>query len=294
MRACADRSRCPRRTLLLATIAAITGAGRASATAPASASLPAYREPAAYSETLVITSGGSQLEMKRFVGHGKIRTELSGAGADVVMIELGDERGTSYTLVPAQKMAIKQLRPPDEAPASDLPQRSGDGEGAPLPAGVQLEDLGTERIGEVSAKKLRITAPDGVALAWFDPASGAPLRMETSAGGEKGTLAWKGRRVEPQPARLFEVPGEYQVIDVEQMQGAAGKIGAAGIRMAADSAGQTVRRLGSSLGESAGGSLGMALGGPLGAVVGRYVGGRVGGMLADKVTGTIVREATER
>ncbi len=292
MRACADRQRSPRRALLLATIAAIAETGRASAAAPASVGLPAYREPSAYSETLVITSSGSQLEMRRFVAHGKVRTEMSGAGADIVMIELGDAQGTSYTLVPDQKMAIKQLRPPDEAPAPDIPQRSGEGE--PVPAGVQLEDLGTERIGDVAAKKVRITAPEGVALAWFDPASGAPLRMETSVGGEKGTLAWKDRRIEPQPARLFVVPDEYQVIDMQRMPSAAGMAADAGIRMAADSAGQTARRLGSSLGEGAGGTLGMTLGGPLGAVVGRYVGGRVGGMLADKVTGTIVREATER
>lgn len=287
MRASAEPHRAPgRAALLFATILAGASAGRAGATAAPGVSLPPYQEPPSYSETLVITSKGSQLEMRRFVDHGSIRTELSTAAGDMVMIELGDEHGTSYMLMPAEKMAIKQLQPRDASPAAASPERVGDGASAPVPAGVRLEDLGTDRLGAVAAKKLRITAPEGVMLAWFDAASGAPLRMETKVGGEEGTLAWKDRKVGPQPPSLFHVPEGYQLIDMPEMS-AAGMVANAGLRMAADQASGALRGLGSNLGEGVGGSLGMALGGPLGGLVGRYVGGKVGGMLADQVSSTV-------
>jgi hypothetical protein len=294
MRASAEPHRAPTRAaLLFATFLAAASAGRAAATAAPGVGLPPYQEPPSYSETLVIRSNGSQVEMRRFVDHGSIRTEMSSAAGDVVMIELGDEHGTSYTLMPAEKMAIKQLRPRDASPAAVSPERAGGGAPAPVPAGVRLEDLGTDRVGDVAAKKLRITAPDGVMLAWFDAASGAPLRMETKMGGEEGTLAWKDRKVGPQPPSLFHVPEGYQLIDMAEMPSAAGMIANSGLRMAADQANEAFRGLGSNLGEGVGGSLGMALGGPLGGLVGRYVGGRVGGMLADQVSSKITSKISE-
>ena len=54
--------------------------------------------------------GDKTIAMDRMVDHGKLRTDMSVEGKSFVMIEAGDEKGTSYMLMPEEKRAIKQSR----------------------------------------------------------------------------------------------------------------------------------------------------------------------------------------
>src|SRR5689334_634996 len=71
-------------------------------------SLPAWEPPAHYSVDMVITHGKDRFIMTRHIDGARLRTDITGGGQDMTMIELGDEAGTSYTVMPKEKRAMKQ------------------------------------------------------------------------------------------------------------------------------------------------------------------------------------------
>lgn len=278
--------------------------GNAMAAQLAALGLPRYEEPAAYRVDLVIQSDGEPMRMKRFVDHGRIRTEMTGEGHDMVMIELGDDRGTSYMLMPEEKRALKQSRAAMEQMAAEMApgeMRKAKEEAQAAQAGparFALEDLGDETLDGRATRKVRFAADQGSALGWFDKATGAPARLESASEGHKSVIEWKDLQPGPQPATLFEIPKKYEVTDMDAMMaqmksmgarnglaamGAMPGTGGAGVTgMAKGMAGNMAQNFGQSMGSSFGSGLGSALGGPVGAIAGQYIGGRIGGMLGRK------------
>ncbi len=295
---------------LILTIALATSALAARAPAPSSvpartsrvatlpgaaiAGLPRFTPPAAYSEQLVIESEGKTVVMHRVIDREKMRTDMSVDGKQFTMIELGDEKGTSYMLMPEQKRAMKQSR-------GEMAALAG-GSAKPDPTASAQDDFTTEDLGEetlegVVTKKLRLVSKEGDALAWFDKATGAPVRMESAAGGKKAVISWKERKAGPQPAAEFEIPKGYDVMDLDEMRSKMGAMGGMG-GMAGGAlggmkgvgggmAGGMAGTMGSSLGGNLGGMLGGSLGGPLGSIAGRYIGGKIGGALGRKAAGAV-------
>ena len=265
-------------------------AARAAAGQPV-ADLPTYVPPPSYSEDLVMQTDGKTMTISRSIDAGRIRTEMNVEGKQFVMIELGDERGTSYMLMPEQKRAMKQSRDGNEemmAKAHLKPAAPDTVEGTP--PGFRVEDLGTGKLGDVTAHKLRLTSDAGAMVMWVDPVSGAPLRMEGSNEGKPVVMEWKNRKVEPQPATLFEVPKDYELTDMDAMMkqmGAMGGMGGMG-GMAKGMAGGMAGSMGSSLGGQLGGQLGAAVGGPIGAIAGHYLGGKIGGILGHKAASAVL------
>lgn len=246
--------------------------------------LPQYVPPKAYSEDLVITAEGRTVTMKRFVDHQKVRTEMSVEGQQVVMLEAGDADGTMYTLAPEQKKAMKSSRKGMEAMSKEDSKEKPEGVDGEPPAGFKVEDLGDDTIDGIAVKKIRMSfAEQGDVLAWFDKATGAPVRMEGTEDGKTATLEWKNRKSEAQKADLFVVPKGYEVVDMDQMMAQMGGLGAGA--MAKHALGGMAHGMGQGLGASLGSSLGASLGGPLGAAAGQYIGGRVGEALGEKVGG---------
>jgi hypothetical protein len=265
-------------------------AATANAAGAEAISLPHYEQPATYSEDLVIQSEGKTFVLKRHLDKGMTRTEFSADGHDVVMIELGDEKGTSYELMAEKKMAVKQSRQSmDEATGGKMGKEMEKGQrrqpGTP-PMDVKVEDLGDDTIDSQAAKKLRLTYADGGVLAWFDKGTGAPLRMEGTVDGKNAVLEWKNRKVEPQPAALFEVPKDYELHDFDAMMAQMKGMGGMGGMMKGMVSGMT-QGMGSSLGGSLGSTLGGSLAGPLGAAAGQYIGGKVGSLLGKKAADVV-------
>ncbi len=251
--------------------------------------LPHYTEPPAYAVDLVIHSQGKDMVLKRFIDQGRIRSEIAASGQDIVMIEMGDDKGTNYTLMPKQKRAMKQSREAMEEMAGDkmkktIKEAEAEDANAP-PANVKLEDLGDETVGGRAVKKIRISVPEGTSVGWFDKTTGAPVRMEGTVDGQTASIEWQNYKVGPQPAKLYEVPKDYELTDMDEMMAKMKSTG--GMRgMMGGMMGGMGQNLGQSMGGSLGGSLGAtlggSLGGPLGAAAGQYLGGKVGGMLGKK------------
>ena len=219
-------------------------AGTAAAPSATAAPLPDWHEPDAYSVDLVVTGDGQTFTMERAVDHGRMRSHISMDNEhEMVLLELPDEKGTTYTLMPAQKMALKQTaedtaamtaeaggaaeRAESAEPAEPHGRPGAAAAASAPPADVKIELLGTEEIDGKSARKYRVTSPDGSGLAWFDAQTNAPMRMESEVEGKKGVLEWKNWKVGPQKAELFEVPKDYQVQDVgammQMMKGMSGR-----------------------------------------------------------------------
>jgi hypothetical protein len=305
-------------TLLVATLFAATmiAAGiteaepkpavpKAPSGSPAPVDLPHYVAPPAYSVDLVIHSPKANMVMKRYIDQGRIRTEMSGSDMDMVMIEMGDAKGTSLMLMPKDKRAIKQSR---EGMASLTGgQTAADGKhpatesAAEPPSDMRVEDLGDETLDGKAVKKLRVSLPEGSSLGWFDKTTGAPVRMEGTVDGETSVIEWKDYKVGAQPAKLFEAPKDYELTDMDEMMskmkgmggmggmkglmgGMPGMGGISGVKGMVGGMGQN---LGGNLGGSLGASLGGALGGPLGAMAGKYLGGKVGGMIGRKAANVV-------
>ena len=252
--------------------------------------LPHYSPPAAYREDLVVSGKQGDMTMKRFVDHGKIRTEMSTDGNDFVMLETGDPSGTMYMIMPEQKTAMKQSRDAMNKAGAKLPKKEEPGASAP-PADIKVEDLGEDKLDGVAVKKLRMVAEGGDVLGWFDKTTGAPVRMESVFQGEKSTIEWKNRKPGPQSEELFQVPKGYAVTDMDEMMkkmGGMGGMGGMGVGgMAKGMAGGMVQGMGSNLGGSLGGMIGGSLGGPLGSIAGQFIGGKIGGMLGKKAANAI-------
>ena len=255
--------------------------------------LPHYTPPEAYKEDLVVQSDKGTMTMHRSVDHGNIRTEISSQGQQMILIETGDEKGTFYMLMPDQKKAMKQSRQGSmEAASKTKMPKQAEPDAKASPPETKVEDLGEETIEGTAARKVRFPGGGGNVVGWFDKGTGAPIRMETQADGEKSSLDWKNRKVEPQPAELFQVPKGYEVTDMDEMMKKMGSMGGMGAMggiggMAKGMAGGMVQGMGSNLGGSLGSMVGGSLGGPLGAAAGQFIGGKIGGVLSKKAVNAI-------
>lgn len=278
----------------------------AQSSSPATVDLPHYDPPPSFSEEVVIHSRGETLVMKRAIDQGRLRTDMTMDGQSFTMIELGDEKGTFYVLMPDEKRAMKMSRQGVGGTIGSKPDVNPD---AAPEEEFHVENLGDELVEGVMAGKMRLTSKDGDVTCWFDKTTGAPHRMEGKVQGEPANMEWKNRQVAPQPASLFEVPKNYETMDMDAMMAQMGDMsammkgmpggmpgmpgmplggmmgGMGGIKgMAGGMAGPMGENLGGTLGATVGG----ALGGPIGSIAGRYLGRRVGGMLTRKVVNAVM------
>lgn len=199
-----------------ADVAQPANAAQAPALASASplAGLPMWHPPAEYSESLVMKNGDQQMTMRRFYKNDQIRTEMALQDEQLVMIEKG---GESYQIMPSHKMMMKMPAP--ATPGAQAVDSSGP------PPDVKIESLGPDKLNGRDALKYRVTSQGQTGLAWFDSGSGAPLRMETNG----ASIEWANFAAGKQTDDLFELPRDYQVIDMAALQKMAGGMGATGM-----------------------------------------------------------------
>jgi len=280
------------------------GHGDAAAGRTALAKMPHYEEPESYSVNLVIDAGGESFKIKRYIDKGRVRTEMNAHSEEMVMIEMGDEKGTLYHAMPKQKKAMKMStagmtamsKQAEKVEADSETETESEPETPEMPPDVNVEYLGDETIDGQSTSKFRMTMPEGSGLAWFNAASGAPVRMESTVDGKPAVMEWKDYQVGPQPASLFEVPKSYEIIDMDAMMAQAQASGMGGMGnplagmmggMTGGMAGGMAQNMGQSMGSSLGSQVGGAFGGPLGAMAGGYLGGKLGGFLGKKAVSAI-------
>jgi hypothetical protein len=193
----------PTRPILLAALAcclALSPAVRAQAPAP-------WAPARQYSADQVITlKDGRTITSKSSMDNGKLRTEISTNGMNMVSIIRPDLKKL-YTIMPGQKMVMEMTLNPDK-----LQQyKAATGEDA------KFELVGPEVLDATPVLKYKMTSGKDakVFFWWIDATTKVPLKMTAEDG--SFTLVWKNYKAGPQDASLFEPPADYQVI---QMPGA--------------------------------------------------------------------------
>jgi len=293
-----------RAVTLLALIAALasfgSGPARADQASPPSGldSLPLWQPPAEYHVKMTVSGPQGDAVIDRYISNQRSRMDLSAQGHEMSMIDTGDEQETYYSLMHEQKMAMKdswKSLPGGGNPAS---RDSSKERGA---ASLHATLLGRESLDGRPALKYRVETSEGSATAWFDAALGAPLRMESP----KGVVTFSLPEPGPQKAERFEVPRDYQVMDLGAMRSQmsammpgglsslmGGMGGMGGMGSVSGMAKSRLAAMGHDAATQAGGDLGASLGagvgGPIGAMVGRYLGQRAAGWLADRVEGKVL------
>jgi hypothetical protein len=269
--------------------------------------LPSWKAPGQYAVDMVVTHGGDTYVIKRSIDGTRTRTDMNVEGEQMSMIELGDEAGTTFNILPSQKKVMKQTaKAMADMTAKVAPKAEKEEGGAPKPQG-KIEYLGREAVNGVEADKYQMTAEDQVAYAWIDPSTQFPVRMQSA----EATVDWKNYKAGPQPEKNFIPPKDYELLDVDEMMakasaamhGAGGMTGGAGMAamggmagmggagaggMANHMAGVMGGQFGGGLGNALGTQVGNALGGPLGGMVGNYIGGKVGQMIGKKAAEAVM------
>jgi len=287
-----------------------SGAAAPPAAAPAKAGagpsfaapgLPDWQMPAQYRVDLVMTHEGQSFTMTRFVDGARMRTEMNMEGRQMIMLERPEDEGAVYNIMPSEKMIMK-MKPGALAPEAAAEEKPA------APADVKIERLGAEKLDGRPAVKYRMTSEGHTALGWFEEGTGAPLRMEA----EGAVIEWKNFKPGPIPARQFELPKDYQVIDMEEQMKQMQKLGGGGMMggaargamaglgggmgagagagaggMLSGAAGNYGSQMGSGMGQQFGAGIGASFGGPLGAMAGGYIGGKVGGWLGRKTADAV-------
>jgi outer membrane lipoprotein-sorting protein len=165
-----------------------------------------------FSTDMVITSGsGPTMTQKVYSDSGKIRTEMSMQGMQMVMIVRPDLKKV-YQVMVTQKMAMEM--PYDPNKFSKQMTASG-------PQG-KFEVVGPDTAEGVACTKYKVTSDkdNQVMFLWVDAATKAPVKM--TAKDNSFTMLWKNYKAGPQDASLFEVPTGYQVMAMPNMPGGPG------------------------------------------------------------------------
>jgi hypothetical protein len=247
-------------------------------------------EAAQYRVDMHIEQEGETFVMRKYVDGVRSRIEMDFDGEQMVTIQLGDAEGTTYTLMPAEKRAMKlsmaampavphPVAPDPVAPdsvASDPGAAAGQTDGG-------LSFIATETLAGKPADKYQVQMPDSVGFMWVDPATQLPVRME--AGGS--TVEMRNYDFSPPAPELFQVPRGYEVMDMSDMMRSFSASGMVTGAVANSIGTQLGSQFGSNIGAGIGAGIGGALGGPIGAMVGRFVGERIGKAVGRKA-GTAV------
>jgi outer membrane lipoprotein-sorting protein len=181
---------------------------------PASAqgAAPAYAFPKQYSaDEVMTTKDGTSRTIKTYMDNGKVRTEISANGTQIVAIVRPDQQ-KMYSVMAAQKMIM--VVPLD---AEKLKQMAPPGAGGD----AKVETVGPDPVDGVAATKYKVTNDNGkVVYFWVDAAKQVPIKLISDDG--TFTITWTNFQTGPQDASLFEPPTGYQVINMPAAPGASG------------------------------------------------------------------------
>jgi len=179
---------------------------------------PPFELAKQYSADMVITSSAGQaITSKIYTDSGKIRTEMSTSGMQVVSIIRPDQQ-KMYSVMVAQKMVMEMPYDPEKM-KKQMAAASG-------PEG-KFELVGPDPVDGVACTKYKVTTGDGkVMFYWIDTAQKAPVKMAAEDG--SFSMLWKNYKAGPQDAALFEPPADYQKMTMPSIPSAPGGPGGSG------------------------------------------------------------------
>ena len=285
-------------SLMTSMLAAVASASSANV-------MPApWTPPAQYSLDMEVKSEGETFVLHRAVSMGRTRSEMDlPNGETVIVLEMGDEAGTVYTLLPAQGVGIKQTSVTTEAlvqePEEEQLESTGEGleeEVAMEPA--QIQHMKKQTVDGIPCNLYAITLDGHTACTWNDVNTQRPVRMQS----EDGRITWKNYRAEPQDEKLFQIPADYEIQDMDVLVEDMNAAGMGSMVSAVPGPGGMnawggnemnlgiAAQFGSVLGAGFDSGMGGALDGTLGAMAGQYLGGTVGQMFGRGANETQIEE----
>ena len=203
-----------RLTHLLSVVAA--GFGLASPLFAQSPPSPVSFDKAFSADQIITTRDGETITSKIYNDNGRVRTEMTVHGMNIIAIVLPDEKKV-YSIMPAQKMVMLMPYDPEKYKKFAVGTAGFDG---------KYELVGPETVDGVATVKYKVTTSDKasgkdkVYFLWAEPATKLPVKMAAEDG--SFAAAWKNYKAGPQDASLFVVPSDYQVMTMPVMPGAGG------------------------------------------------------------------------
>jgi len=197
----------------------MAGCGLLRAQSPVSGDVSSPFSPAPqFSADIVVTTDkGQNITQKMYSDGGKMRSEMSMNGMQMVTIVRPDLQKL-YQVMVAQKMVM--VMPYDPSKFKKQMAAAAGPEG-------KFDLIGPDTVEGVACTKYKVTSGDNkVFFLWIDAASKAPVRM--TAEDSSVTILWKNYKVGPQDAALFEPPAGYQVMAMPSMPGTPGAPGGGG------------------------------------------------------------------
>lgn len=183
--------------------------------------LPALAQtaPPQFSADLQMSGrGGEDMTGKMYFGGQQTRTDMAMRGHESIMIN-DLAKKTSYMLMPQQKMymefnaAMTGRRGPN---TRDMKPMDPDHPCA-HEEGVTCKKVGAETVNGRSCDKWVFTGKNGEThTAWIDQKLHFPIKMENADG---ATWQLKNIKEGPQAATLFQIPPDYQKMDMGGMMG---------------------------------------------------------------------------
>jgi hypothetical protein len=147
----------------------------------------------------ITTKDGTVTTMKIYADDGKVRSETTAGGMQMVSIIRPDQE-KMYTVMVAQKMVMQM----------PLTASHVSNDGATI-NGSRFQDVGTDTVDGVACTKYKVTTKDNqVFYYWVDPARKVPVKMMAEDGSM--TAQWKDYQAGPQDASLFEPPSDFKVM----------------------------------------------------------------------------------
>jgi hypothetical protein len=151
-------------------------------------------------DEVVALQGGRMLAGKAYMDNGKIRTEISMQGMDMVAIIRPDEN-KMYSVLPAQKMVMERALTPQQIKQISVLAPGAD---------TKIDLVGPDAINGTPCLKYKMASDNKVFYWWINATTKAPVKIASEDGSFNTTFT--NYKVGPQDAALFEPPAGYQVI----------------------------------------------------------------------------------
>jgi hypothetical protein len=160
----------------------------------------------AYSaEQDITTRDGGTISDKIYCDNGRIRTEITASGMNVVAVVLPDQQKV-YSIMPTQKMVM--VMPYDPAKYKKYMVGTSNFDG-------KFEAAGTDTVNGIACDKYKVTTEGKIYDLWVDSAKKQPVKMAAEDGAF--TALWKNYQAGPQDPALFQIPADYQQVAMPSM-----------------------------------------------------------------------------
>ena len=159
-----------------------------------------------YSVEFRMTAGTVPITGKSFFKGTKMRQEVgTGQEATVIIVDVDKKEATIF--MPAQGIAFKT----DFSQMARDAQRPDDRVGQ-LPTNAR--QVGTETVDGKPAVVFEYTEQAATTKMWIWAEKGVPLKLETTAAGQKTLIEYLNYQFTPQPDNLFTLPAGVSLMDI--------------------------------------------------------------------------------